>query len=62
MPSAVNSSAPLKRADVMRNREKVLAAARAAFAEIGGDPSMAEISRRAGVGMATPVDSPRGSR
>jgi AcrR family transcriptional regulator len=53
----VNSPTPLKRAlkraDATRNREKILAAARAAFAEVGGDPSMAEISRRAGVGMAT---------
>ena len=41
------------RADALRNREKILAAARAAFAEPGADASMAEVSRRAGVGMAT---------
>jgi AcrR family transcriptional regulator len=42
-----------KRADAARNRDKILAAARTAFAEGDGDVSMAEISRRAGVGMAT---------
>ena len=45
--------APSKRADAQRNRDKILAAARAAFAEPEADVSMAEISRRAGVGMAT---------
>ena len=44
---------PARRADAERNREKILAAARAAFAEPGAQISMAEISRRAGVGMAT---------
>jgi AcrR family transcriptional regulator len=44
---------PPKRADAERNRGKILAAARAAFADTGADVSMAEISRRAGVGMAT---------
>jgi AcrR family transcriptional regulator len=42
-----------RRADAQRNRDKILSAARAAFAEPDGDVSMAEISRRAGVGMAT---------
>jgi AcrR family transcriptional regulator len=42
-----------RRADAERNREKILAAARAAFAGPGLRVSMAEISRRAGVGMAT---------
>src|SRR6202034_4327106 len=42
-----------RRADAERNREKILAAARAAFADPDADVSMAEISRRAGVGMAT---------
>ncbi len=46
-------SAPTRRADAERNRDKILAAARAAFAQLGEEPSMAEISRRAGVGMAT---------
>jgi AcrR family transcriptional regulator len=44
---------PTRRADAARNREKILAAARAAFAEPDTDVSMAEVSRRAGVGMAT---------
>jgi AcrR family transcriptional regulator len=42
-----------KRSDAERNREKILAAARSAFAEPETEISMAEISRRAGVGMAT---------
>ncbi len=44
---------PTRRADAERNRDKILATARAAFAEPGAPVSMAEISRRAGVGMAT---------
>lgn len=44
---------PARRADAQRNRDKILAAARAAFAQPGADVSMAEVSRRAGVGMAT---------
>jgi AcrR family transcriptional regulator len=47
------SRSPARRADAQRNRDKILAAARAAFAQPGADVSMAEISRRAGVGMAT---------
>jgi AcrR family transcriptional regulator len=44
-----------RRADAQRNREKILAAARTAFApsDPDADVSMAEIARRAGVGMAT---------
>ncbi len=45
-------SEPL-RSDARRNREKILAAARVALGEGAADVSMAEISRRAGVGMAT---------
>ena len=45
--------APTRRADAERNRGKILAAARAAFADRETEISMAEISRRAGVGMAT---------
>ncbi len=44
---------PTRRADAERNRAKILAVARSAFAEPGIELSMAEISRRAGVGMAT---------
>ena len=42
-----------RRADAERNRERILAAARTAFADPDAEVSMAEISRRAGVGMAT---------
>ena len=52
MPSDQQPS-PSRRADAERNRDKILAAARAAFAERGAQVSMAEVSRRAGVGMAT---------
>jgi AcrR family transcriptional regulator len=45
--------APMRRADAERNRDKILAAARTAFADPAAEVSMAEISRRAGVGMAT---------
>ena len=42
-----------KRADAERNRSRILEVGRCAFAEPGPEVSMAEISRRAGVGMAT---------
>jgi AcrR family transcriptional regulator len=42
-----------KRADALRNRECVLAAAREAFAERGESTSLEEIARRAGVGIGT---------
>jgi AcrR family transcriptional regulator len=42
-----------RRVDAERNREKILTATRLAFADPEADVSMAEISRRAGVGMAT---------
>ena len=45
--------APARRADAERNRDKILAAARAAFADSDAEVSMAGISRRARVGMAT---------
>jgi AcrR family transcriptional regulator len=44
---------PTRRADAERNRNRILAVARTAFAESDTEISMAEISRRAGVGMAT---------
>jgi AcrR family transcriptional regulator len=47
------SPSPARRADAERNRDKILAAARSAFADPEAEVSMAEISRRAGVGMAT---------
>jgi AcrR family transcriptional regulator len=44
---------PTRRPDAQRNRDKILAVARTAFADPEAEASMAEISRRAGVGMAT---------
>jgi AcrR family transcriptional regulator len=44
---------PARRADAERNRDKILAAARSAFGDPQAEVSMAEVSRRAGVGMAT---------
>jgi AcrR family transcriptional regulator len=41
------------RADARRNRERVIAAARAVFAEHGRDAQMDDIARRAGVGVGT---------
>jgi AcrR family transcriptional regulator len=46
-------ASPARRADAERNRAKILAAARSAFSDPQAEVSMAEISRRAGVGMAT---------
>jgi AcrR family transcriptional regulator len=42
-----------ERADARRNRERVLAAAQAVFAEQGPEASLEEIARRAGVGIGT---------
>jgi AcrR family transcriptional regulator len=42
-----------KRADARRNYEKVLGAAREAFAESGASTSLEEVARRAGVGIGT---------
>lgn len=47
------TSFPNRRAAAERNRERILAAARAAFVNPDTEVSMAEIARRAGVGMAT---------
>jgi AcrR family transcriptional regulator len=52
----VDTDPPLaaaRRSDAERNRRKILAVARDAFAQSGGEPSMAQIARSAGVGMAT---------
>jgi AcrR family transcriptional regulator len=49
---ALSDDRPL-RADARRNREKVLAAARAEFSEHGRDAQMDEVARRAGVGVGT---------
>src|ERR1700742_1848294 len=50
---ATKAKSPTKRADAARNRDKILAAAREAFADPEAEVSMAEVERRAGVGMAT---------
>jgi AcrR family transcriptional regulator len=42
-----------KRADALRNYEKILTAARDAFAEGGESTALEEIARRAGVGIGT---------
>ena len=41
------------RADAERNRERIIGAARALFAEQGIEATMEEVARRAGVGVAT---------
>ena len=51
MPLA-DPARPLRR-DAQANRDRIVAAARAAFAEHGIDASVEEIARRAGVGMGT---------
>ncbi|MFD9909595.1 TetR/AcrR family transcriptional regulator [Streptomyces sp. NPDC059063] len=45
--------APRPRADALRNRERIVAAARETFVEHGADVPLDEIARRAGVGNAT---------
>ena len=52
MPPEPGAEKPL-RADARRNREKVMAAARAAFAEHGSDAQMDDVARRAMVGVGT---------
>jgi AcrR family transcriptional regulator len=44
---------PSLRADARRNRERIVEAARAVFAEQGLGASLNEVARRAGVGLAT---------
>jgi AcrR family transcriptional regulator len=52
---ADNEAPPARkpRADGLRNRERLLAAAKAGFAGVGPDVSLEEIARRAGVGIGT---------
>ena len=52
MPGADTAPRPLRR-DAERNRDRIVAAARAAFASDGIDVSVEEIARRAEVGMGT---------
>lgn len=53
---AVSEAATLKRkprADALRNRERVLDAARLVFGQDGQDPSLEAVARQAGVGIGT---------
>ncbi len=50
--SPINTERPLRR-DAERNRQRILEAARAAFAEDGLSVTLDEIARRAGVGVGT---------
>jgi AcrR family transcriptional regulator len=52
-PSLVDLQRRPKRADARRNYDKVVAAAREAFADRGASTSLEEIARRAGVGIGT---------
>jgi AcrR family transcriptional regulator len=52
MPSPKTTQRPLRR-DAERNRDRIVEAARTAFARDGIDVSVEEIARRAGVGMGT---------
>jgi AcrR family transcriptional regulator len=51
--STQTASAGPKRADARRNHERILTAARKAFAEGGESTSLEEIARQAGVGIGT---------
>jgi AcrR family transcriptional regulator len=42
-----------KRADAVRNRERIMAAARKSFAETGYETQMTDVARAAGVGVGT---------
>jgi AcrR family transcriptional regulator len=53
MAEQQKASFPGRRAAAARNRNRILTAARIAFADPDAEISMAEIARRAGVGMAT---------
>jgi AcrR family transcriptional regulator len=58
MPTSTQLDAPAvperaRRADALRNRERVLEAARECMASEGTDAQMEEIARRAGVGVGT---------
>jgi AcrR family transcriptional regulator len=52
-PSTQTAPAGPKRADARRNYERILTAARKAFAEGGESTSLEEIARQAGVGIGT---------
>ena len=52
-PKQAGGAAPRLRADAARNRAQIMAAARAAFRELGTAAPLDEIARRAGVNIAT---------
>jgi len=52
MPSS-SAEPHRRRSDAERNRDRILVAARTVLADRAGEVSMAEVARRAGVGMAT---------
>lgn len=52
-PSGVDTGVRGLRPDAARNQERIVAAAAAAFAELGADVTLDEVARRAGVGVAT---------
>ncbi len=52
MPSS-SAKPQRRRSDAERNRDRILVAAREALADRAAEVSMAEVARRAGVGMAT---------
>jgi AcrR family transcriptional regulator len=51
--SSVGETERPLRADARRNRERILASARAAFAESGADAQIDDVARHAGVGVGT---------
>ncbi|HEX2415887.1 MAG TPA: helix-turn-helix domain-containing protein [Thermoleophilaceae bacterium] len=51
--AAAATAARNMRADARRNRDRIIAAAREAFAEYGSETQMDDIARRAGVGVGT---------
>lgn len=51
--SSTPAEPPRRRSDAERNRTRILAAAREALADRAAEVSMAEVARRADVGMAT---------
>ncbi|MER7518924.1 TetR/AcrR family transcriptional regulator [Streptomyces sp. NPDC126499] len=52
-PAGPHRRAPRPRADALRNRERIVTAAREMFVEFGVQAPLDEIARRAGVGNAT---------
>ena len=53
MDDVATDPARKPRADSLRNREQLIAAAKAAFTERGADAPLEDIARRAGVGIGT---------